>query len=192
MLRNFIVVLLFLPAVGLSQQRDGKKYRFRSIVSAGLILGESEANPLLQYSAGFAGERYFAGIGAGYDPYLFNSIPVFLDGRVNIGFEKNLFAYGMIGYNFPGKYDREDEVLEISDRMNGGIFLDAGIGYRIAAGKSHHLYVSAGYSHKENRRVQRFSGFCTGVFPCSDPVYILRSLYRYDRIIIKAGWEFGK
>lgn len=191
-MKTLLLFFCLAPLSLFSQKRKaGIKPGF--IVSSGIIAGEAEIKPLYQITGGIVFGRWFTGIGAGYDAYRFNTIPVFADCRVNMGNRKVVFGYAQTGYNFPaGNHHPEVEYAKVRDRLKGGFYADAGIGYRLRLGAGNHLLFSAGYSRLYILQEKAYSYPC-GIVPCSNSqftVYTYR--YNFNRVLVKAGWEWGR
>ena len=182
------IILLFLPLGLFAQNKKTSKPGWRMITATGLVTGESDTKPVFQLSGGIVYDRYFAGFGIGYDMYQFNSFPVFADWRMSFGKRKIGFIYTNGGYNIPGKYKEENDFSKTSDRLKGGFYIDAGIGYRIPLGALNRLSFSAGYSHKNIRQLKTF------VYPCLTgecPENIHEYKYSFGRIVARMSWELG-
>lgn len=189
-MRKLLLLIAFSLPCWLQAQE--KKARFHSILSPGIIIGQGEIKSMAQFSAGITYYQFYTGIGVGYDPYKFNSVPIYADWRVYIGRKRIGFLYGQLGYNIPGSYKKEEEFSKIGDRMKAGFYADAGIGFRIPAGPLHRFSFSAGYSYKEALRKKTYSYGC-GLVPCTtDNSFSFDYRYGFERIVVKAGWEFGK
>lgn len=191
-MKRMFIVFLLIPLFTFSQTGERAKPRFHSFVSSGIIAGQSLPKPLFQLSGGVSYNRYFTGIGIGYDNYRFNTVPVFADWRVNFGTKDVFFIYANAGYNFPGSYKEEQEGGKVSDRLKGNFYMDAGFGLRAPPGGSHRFFFSAGYSRKNVVLKKEYASNC-GLVPCATQQLQLHT-YRYElgRIMVKAGWEFGK
>jgi hypothetical protein len=188
MTKYLIIACLFFPLGVLSQDKKASGARWRAISSAGLIAGETDSRPMFQLSGGVVRTRHFAGVGVAYDMYRFNSFPVFADYRMDMGKKRMAFLYGHMGYNFPGDHKEEAEFSKLSDRVKGGFFMDAGIGYRVRLGTFHRLSFSAGYSRKDIRHIKTYTSYCiTG--NCPDNINELK--YSLGRMVAKMSWELG-
>jgi hypothetical protein len=188
-MKKLIILVLFLLPGFISGQETKGQLQWNAMASAGLLTGESDTKPFFQLSGGLRYNRFFTGIGAGYDTYEFNSIPVFADWRVNLGKKQMVFLYGNAGYNFPGQYSSEDEFSKTSDRLRGGIYFDAGIGYRIPLGNLHRLALSAGFSRKDITQRKVFVTPCL-VPPCPEDIHNYK--YNFNRLLARLSWEIGK
>lgn len=186
-MRKIAMILLLLPVISFSQKQAAGKIKPHTVLSSGMIAGQTGVKPLFQLSGGIGHDRFFTGIGAGYDAYKFNTVPVFADWRINFGNKKVVFVYAHAGYNFPAGNQEEDEAFKISEQTKGGFYMDGGIGYRLP-GILHRFSFSAGYSQKNVVQKKTYS-FC-GFVDCDQFTYTYR--YNSGRIMIKAGWEFGK
>ncbi|HKO80070.1 MAG TPA: hypothetical protein VJU78_06740 [Chitinophagaceae bacterium] len=183
-----ILFFFFLPLSLLAQNKKVSKPGWRMITAAGLVTGESDTKPVFQLSGGLVRDRYFAGIGIGYESYRFNSFPLFADCRMSFGKKRIGFLYANGGYNFPGHTKEETEFSKTSDRLKGGFYMDAGIGYRVRLGTFNKLSFSAGYSRKDIRHIKTF------VYPCFTgdcPDNIDEFKYSLGRMVAKMSWELG-
>jgi hypothetical protein len=184
-MKTLIIVILF-PAMVFAQD----KMKFHAITSIGVVAGESTAKPTFQFTPGIASKKYFAGIGVGYDAYRFYSYPLFVDGRYHFGNEGSGFVYAQGGYNFSGKnHNYYDDWSKTSDSFQGGLYFDAGLGYRIKIGGSNRILFSAGYSQKNLVNKVGYT------FPCFNPPCV-EEVYRYHyilgRISTRLSWEIGR
>lgn len=190
--RYIIVTLLFCSVIDHSSAQDGnKKLRLQSISSVGLLNGYAGHSLALQTILGANYQHSFVGAGVGVDYYRYRSIPLFIDMRHEFGKSKrNLFLYGDIGYNYEWVAKRKIEesfTYTLQHRFNGGLYYDAGIGYKFGFNKSDALLLSAGYTFKKLQS-EVGSGVCPVIGPCYDAVQTYR--YYLSRLVIKAGWRF--
>jgi hypothetical protein len=190
MKNKWLIIAVLLPLVSVSQQSKSKG-KIQTVTSVGFAAGESTAKPLFQVSGGWTFDRYYAGVGVGFDQYFTNSIPLFADGRFSFGRARWGFAYVNGGYNFTT--DKPDEKTIWSqtstNRLLGGFYMDAGLGYRIHIGTLHRLLISAGYSQKNVVRQTIYTNPCL-VAPCPETIVDYR--YKLGRIVTKVSWEFSK
>jgi len=190
MKNKWLIIAVLFPTLCFSQggQSRGK---MTAIASVGFAAGESTAKPLFQLSTGFSFDRWFTGIGFGLDQYSFNTFPLFTDWRMNFGKKTLGFLYANGGYNFPGKYNGNDNFIFIktTDKLLGGFYMDAGIGYRIRLNSLHRLLLSAGYSQKNVVSRITYAPQCL-VPPCPHDVY--NYSYQLGRIVTKISWEISK
>ncbi len=189
-MRLIWIAILLLPLTVCSQSIC--PCHFKSFVSVGAIGGQHEIKTMTQLSGGVTYDQgmFYTGIGVGIDPYRFNSVPLFADVRINFGKKKNGFVYGNLGYNIP--YDNNSEenpfAFKITDRFHGGVYTDAGIGYRLRVKGKGRLLLSAGHSYKRISNVQttRYIWCPT----CDIEKFTYR--YSFNRIVAKLSLEFGK
>jgi len=189
-MRTIAIILLFLPVGMLAQNKKTGKTGWRSITGAGFVAGESGVKPVFQLSGGIKYNRYFTGIGLGYDSYQFDAFSLFADWRMSFGKKQLLFAYATPGYAIPEKYKSHGEDFR-KDRMKGGFYMDAGFGYRIPISILHRLSFSAGYIRKSVSHKIKY------IYPCGTPcveipptIYVNR--FKYGLITTRLSWELGK
>ena len=154
----------------------------------GLLEGSTGTSFQFQTINGMRFNQWFAGVGIGYDRYRIRSVPLFLDLRWSLFKKPNTpFVYADAGYNFDWPEDRDKDDWLKSD-FSGGMYYDAGIGYRIGIGKKQGVVFSGGFSFKKitEKRETRiwcdFPPFCGGSESTVD-----RYDFKLRRISIKAG-----
>ncbi len=180
-----------LPLSIVAQEKNSAKKNFRSIVSAGVAGGQTGIAPVFDVSGGISYGRHFTGIGVGFDSYQFDAFPLFADWRIGLGRKQSLFAYATPGYTIPERHKNEEEPFRV-DRMQGGLFFDAGFGYRIPINHLHRISFSAGYRHKALSHEITYNNIC-GTVPCTETaptIYV--NHYKYGLITTRVSWELGK
>jgi hypothetical protein len=178
--------MLFLLAVtfGVCGKAQDKKIRFHSINSAGLLIGKSNTDMMLQTLNGIAYKNYFSGIGFGIDYYHYNSYPLFFDQQICFGKKKSAFIYGDLGYNFTAKNKPGKDIYYYNTyHFSGGVFTGVGVGTKIKFAKSNFFLLSIGYSYKELNLKIGTNGPADGVDYSS---------YKFGngRIVLKGGVDF--
>jgi hypothetical protein len=182
------------PLALAAQKNQSVKPGWRMITAAGFSAGEAGTGAVFQLSGGITYKSYFAGVGMGYDKYEYKSFPLFANLQMGFGKRQLLFVYAMPGYTFRGKYSKEPgfDWRKVEEKMKGGFYADAGIGYKIPLGLHHRLAFSAGYVRKSMFHEKKYIPLCNGE-PCPDTnpdFYTYR--YKYGLITIKLGWEWGR
>ena len=186
-MKKLLFVLWFMPLTLLAQENENLFFKWSTFGSAGLTVGQSGGKPIFQLSSGINYNRFFTGIGVGYDNYEFNTIPVFADWRWRFGKKESGFIYAIGGYNFPAKNKDIFEWAKISDKLNGGIYFDFGIGGGLAVSKSNRILFSAGFTRKAIRQQKIFVYPCFN--NCDEELYRLK--YSFGRLTAKLSWELG-
>lgn len=188
------IIILFWPMWLFGQERKmNGKPGWRSIATAGIAAGESGASPVIQLSGGMTYRRFFTGIGFGYDGYGYNSFPLFTNWNMDIGKRRLVFVYAMPGYNIPGKFTKEvSSFRTVIEKQVGGLYMDAGIGYRVPIGIFQRLSFSAGYSRKSIRHEKIYTTICGELGPCTESGEKYRYRYHYGRLTTRLSWEIGK
>lgn len=167
-----------------------QKLFLRSISNIGLLNGSKSSSISLQTMLGASLRGTFAGVGTGIDYYRFRSIPLFFDLRHEFGkSQRNIFVYGDIGYNYDWLTEKNKESYNFfaTAKYKGGIYYDAGIGYKISFKNRDALLISTGYSVKKIRS-EVSAPFCPFAGPCSQETE--KYIYTMQRLMIKAGWSF--
>jgi hypothetical protein len=189
---NWLFVAALFPVLSFAQDKSPVS-SLNTVVSLGMAAGESAAKPLVQVASGLYYDRHYVGLGIGVDQYNFKSIPLFADWKLGVGKSRLAFLYLDGGYNFPydnsSKHSNGVDFFKTSDEFSGGLYVDAGLGYRIRLNSSDRLLISAGYSQKN---ISNSIGY---TYPCWSPPCI-EEIYKYHynlgRIMAKLSWEFGR
>lgn len=181
---KMICVWLFMAIIS-SNAFAQKKLKFNSINMGGIAIGQRETKGVVETINGVNYKKWFAGIGIGYDACHYKTIPLFLDIRRYVDNQNKLFIYADAGYNFPDKNTPGSEVYYYNSfHFTGGIFTDAGIGYKIKFSKNKYFILTAGYSNKKlDNKVVIIT--CPFIPPCFENIYHYD--YSFDRIVLKAG-----
>ena len=171
-----------------------QKARLQSISNIGLLEGSNGSFFSLQTILGVKFNKSFAGIGVGLDYYRFRSIPLFVDLRQEFGKSPNaVFVYGDIGYNFDWltDEDRRETAFATNANFKGGLYYDAGIGYKYAVTSKQALLFSFGYAYKKIKLDDQVRGVCIGG-NCPPATQTETQVYKYSmpRWVVKAGWWF--
>ena len=185
---KWLIIAMLFPVFSFSQN-SAPKGELAAITSVGIAGGESIAKPLFQVTTGVNFHTWFVGLGGGADQYRFESYPVFADWRLNFGKQQVGFVYANAGYHFPSHSKATDDEFLTTDKLQGGFYMDAGVGYRVKLGALHRLLFSAGYSQKDVKNTVGFTFPCL-VPPCPEEIYNYQ--YRLGRVVAKLSWEFGK
>ena len=191
-MKKLLFLLLLLPFIGSSQEKKKDKWGWRTITTVGMISGEQGTKELLQLSGGVTYDRFYVGAGAGYDPYVIRTIPIFADLRYDALKSKAGFVYANLGFSKILDDDEQPGFLQSKNETNGKFYFDIGAGYKIRLGGMHKLIFSAGYSQKEVRVEKEYLSPCW-MLPCNEPepsIFVYD--YTFGRIIIKLAWELGR
>ncbi len=188
-MKKLMLLLLLMPALLYGQEQTKEHSEWRVGTAVGFSSGQSATAPLYQVVGGKVFDRYFAGIGIGYDQYEFNTIPLFVEAKRSFGLRQLPFIYVDAGYNLPGRYRFEEATFKQVDRVEGGIYFDAGLGFNIPLKAGNLLGVSAGYSHKQVTNLQRFVYACN--CPSGDRIDEYRYAYKFNRVLLKIFWEIN-
>ncbi len=169
----------------ISAQNKNTGYRFHSINNVGLLNGSNSVDASLQTINGFKKGSLFAGVGVGFDYYLYRTVPVFIDLRYEFGKNKNkFFVYADGGINFEWVKDYVNHWNNRSYDFHNGLYTDAGFGYLVEKKNGNALVLSLGHSQKRLKETITFLDWRTGVWETEI------NRYRLNRIILKAGWRF--
>lgn len=194
-MKKISLFILLLPVLAVAQvKKEQRKPAFTTITNAGFVAGESGVKLIGQLSAGVSFNRYFTGIGVGFDPYRFNSMPLFLDTRVSFNRTKTAFLYFNPGYNFSVLNKNKKEPFKIGEDVKGGLYMETGIGYRVKLNNKNRLSLVGGYSYKRITQYKKYGYPICGIAGCTtgDWFESYKYPYKFGRIIFKMSWEMGK
>ncbi|HYF30677.1 MAG TPA: hypothetical protein VD993_06135 [Chitinophagaceae bacterium] len=191
-LLKVLIAAIAFPAM-LEAQEPAKKANgcgcnFSSINQAGFLEGQSPMAFQLQTINGFKYKNWFAGIGLGLDRYRIRSVPLFFDLRWNLFNNPNTpFVYGDIGGHFPWVMDK-DKSEWMTSNFKGGLYYDAGFGYRLGIGKNRGIVFSGGFSLKKMRETRYPRIWCEAPF-CTQPAAVDPEVFNFKlrRFSFKAG-----
>ncbi len=189
--RKLIVItgLLVLTLAGAAQNKP-VKFKFSSVNSVALAVGEQSTDGVLQTVNGLQKGKWFAGIGMGLDYYLYRTAPVFVDVRREFGEKKNKpFVYADAGWNIawvqkyfnimPSIWNGNQE-----NTFHNGFYSDVGVGVALGVKHEQAFIMSLGYSFKGMRETRTY----TWGLPELEQKEEFK--YNFNRIMIKLGWKF--
>ena len=164
--------------------------KFQSSLQAGSLFGQAGSKPASTISTinGIKIKQWFTGIGVGIDYYgAKRSVPLFAAVQKNLSSKVNtFFLYGNAGYNFAWLKDDEKIKNVAYSKQVGGLFYDAGIGYKIKIFRNNYFGLSAGYSFKQVK--EQYTGRC---WFCENYVPPLqKDNYKFRTVAVKINWWF--
>jgi len=190
MIRKYIVMILVVIS-SLNKTNGQDKVTLQSISSVGLLNGSKSSAISLQTILGAGFRHTFLGVGVGLDYYRFRTIPLFVDLRHEFGTRKrSVFLYGDLGHNYDWLTQKNIEEVNFTYMLNnfgGGLYYDAGVGYKFGFKNSDALIFSAGYTYKKIKN-EVGSGMCPINGICYDYVQTYR--FYLSRLVLKMGWRF--
>jgi hypothetical protein len=199
MFRIKILVYLILLIVKLNtalaqQQTLSNPWSFQSMVTVGLLEGQTGSSFQLQTINGARFKSWFAGIGLGLDYYRIRTIPLFVDIRKEFGKSKDkFFIYADGGVSFCWATDMQKSDYLPNQQFHNGFYSDLGLGYKTAVGKSSALLISLGYSYKKASESYVLPYY---YYQGYYPTYMMQNgsndqiNYSLNRLSMKIGWEF--
>jgi len=190
---KYFFLMLILPVTLVSfGQKKNAAYKFHSINNISLVNGDNEVSAGLQSINGFQKGDLFAGVGIGFDYYLYRTVPLFADFRYQFGKTKNkFFAYADGGVNFDWvEEEYNDGPIFIWDgsrntsEFHNGAYTDVGLGYMVGTKKGGGLVLSLGHSYKSLEKTISYQDWRTQE--------TITDVYNYNlnRIVLKVGWKF--
>ncbi len=190
MVKKYIITIstvCFIAMASVAQKKQEKKFIFSSRVSVGLLEGEFNNALQLQTIQGWNGGKWFMGMGAGLDYYMFRSVPLFLSFKRDLKpGNRGFFAQADIGLNAP--WARNPWIDEAGHDLNGGLYWQGGLGYAANLGsKKNQLMINLGYSYKHLTELTQTTVFCINP-PC--PSIVEKYNYHLRRLSLAIGWHF--
>ncbi|MFH1119376.1 MAG: hypothetical protein V1775_06095 [Bacteroidota bacterium] len=167
---------------------DLKKSGYYNQSTLALLLGEGQdgfqPKPSLTMVNGWQwNQRFFAGVGLGYEHYDRGVMPLFADAKMMLG--SGLFSPFFsfrIGYSFPVEKQEQTDYYGNVIETYGGILLNPEAGVSIAAGSKNAFILSIGYNYQElSFRESIYNGWNN---------YDKRVFTNYNRISVKLGFIF--
>jgi hypothetical protein len=175
----FATVIFFYAKAGAQKKHA---VVFNSYNAAGFVAGKLPVTFAAQTENGIQFKHWFIGAGFGIDNYYRQTLPLF--GAIKKEFPlkvNSLFLYANAGGNLVAK-NKEIKNTFSNVSTKGGLYLDAGIGYKIKAGKSSGFYFSLGNTLKELKQTEASAD---GGF-----TYTYLTENKFSRISFKMGFQF--
>lgn len=187
--RNYITLISLLFLLSAKSQQLTKvspAIKFQSNLQSGILIGQKGSEPAFVINAvnGVQAATWFAGIGVGIDYYEKRTIPLFINVEKNLSAKaKAFFLYGSAGYNFAWLKDNE-KIQYVEKYDAGGLFYEAGAGYKFTIFSKMHIGFSAGYCYKQLKE-KYITSILIEWLPNTPPP---DNNYEYRRIAIKFNW----
>jgi hypothetical protein len=145
----------FLFAEGQTKKKVANQNKFTSMLQLGILEGQADKSyGQLQLVNGIQKNAWFYGLGLGIDYYASKrSIPLFVDIRRDFKKGKKApFIYADAGYNFSWLRDKDKINFWGGDyKQQGGMYYEAGLGYRFVLKNNMSMGFSGGYSFKHQK-----------------------------------------
>jgi hypothetical protein len=184
----FITLWVFLPGINSITAQTGKpRLKFSSVNEAGLIMGDKGEALALQTINGIRKDKWFAGLGVGFDFYGQRTIPLFFNYRRDFFTNRNTpFIYASGGLDFAWINTTQKTQLGIV-RSSPGYYYDAGAGWKMAGKNGRGFLLSLGYTLKQ---VKYKTPYYT-IFAPPQPGEELYNHYNYlfRRLVVKIGFQ---
>ncbi|HEY0611807.1 MAG TPA: hypothetical protein VGD35_19180 [Chitinophaga sp.] len=152
---------------------------FYGIMEAGIQFGEDQGAILRAIGGYRFAWQWQAGVGIGLDDYSVQSAPVFADIRYDFSRkDQTLFVYTGAGASIPWP-TKSQKGLEEPAKKTPGLYLHAGLGYKIRMKHNRSLHIAAGYAHAEMDIEYEWEGRTYRTYN-----------YSYNRVTIALGYSF--
>ena len=188
---SIILSLSFLLVNAQQINEKNSSAKFTSIIQLGILEGDAgKTFGQIQLVNGFQQNAWFYGLGVGIDYYgSKRSIPLFVDVKRNLKKgNKTPFVFADGGYNVSWLRDSEKSYIGGRNyKPTGGMYYEAGIGYKFILKNKLAFGFSAGYSFKEQHET-----FPTSIIPLPANVHIDYSDYnnKFKRLSVKINYSF--
>lgn len=191
-----ILSLSFLLVSAQTKKKNDSGSKFTSIIQLGILEGDAgKTFGQLQFVNGIQKDAWFYGLGVGIDYYgSKRSIPLFVDVKRNLkSGNKTPFVFADAGYNVSWLRDSEKSYIWGTNyKPTGGLYYEAGIGYKFILKNNLAFGFTAGYSFKEQKETY---GNTLIIEPPADgqPYYnppLDSYHYKFRRISIKFNCSF--
>lgn len=183
---RFSMLLLLLSGMQLPGKCQRSPVQFRPSVQIGIAQGENHNGLVLQSTAGVQKGTWFAGVGLGYDGYVYKSLPLFGEVRKFWGQKQVFYIYGSSGYNFSISDKPTDDLNYYkSYDFSGGVYTNFGVGFSEPISKKTSVLFSVGHTYKK-LHADMFNYVCNTCSPLPPDHFI----FGYGRIEFKTGILF--
>ena len=186
-MRKFIICCLLLgQCLCTNAQSHTFPLVFSSINNVALVVGESRNALTIQSKNGLKKDRWFAGIGTGFDFYAKRTIPLhFSLQRDFFAKPQKLFVYADAGINF--RWLESTDYLKKSSTSTPGLYYEWGLGCKIKFKNTTALLFSAGYNLKQVKEKVNPYWFNPNR-PINEDDYEKYNYY-FRRIVIRLGLQ---
>lgn len=185
-------ILTIIAVLGVAGVQAQGSLRFQSQNYIGLLEGDNGSAFQFNTINGVQKGTWFAGLGTGFDWYLYRSVPLFLSVNKDWKPSNRTFFFSLDGgINFPWVDDERERTPWndfITDEFKPGFFWGAGIGYKAGLkNKKDALILNLGYSFKQLKEEQTVPRPCINP-PC--PTTTDYYNYKTNRVSVRLGWQF--
>ncbi len=194
---SIIFSLSFLLATAQTKKKNNSGSKFTSIIQLGILEGDAgKTFGQLQLVNGVQKDAWFYGLGVGIDYYGYKrSVPLFIDVKRDLRKgNKTPFVFADAGYNFSWLRAGEKNIIwDMDYKASGGLYYEAGLGYKFILKNKITIGFSAGYSFKHQKETYGTTLLIEApIFP--QPYYYNPPVNSYDykfrRISIKFNCSF--
>ena len=194
---SIILSLSFLLVNAQQINEKNSSAKFTSIIQLGILEGDAgKTFGQIQLVNGIQQNAWFYGLGVGIDYYgSKRSVPLFVDVKRDLRKgNKTPFVFADAGYNFSWLRAGEKNIIwDMDYKASGGLYYEAGLGYKFILKNKITIGFSAGYSFKHQKETYGTTLLIEApIFP--QPYYYNPPVNSYDykfrRISIKFNCSF--
>lgn len=193
---SIILSLSFLLVTAQTKRKNNSGSKFTSVIQLGILEGDAgKTFGQIQSVNGIQQNAWFYGLGVGIDYYgSKRSIPLFVDVKRDLRKgNKTPFVFADGGYNVSWLRDSEKSYIGGRNyKPTGGMYYEAGIGYKFILKNKLAFGFSAGYSFKQQKETYGNILLIEAPFP---PPYNYKPPvdsydYKFRRISVKFNCSF--
>ncbi len=185
---TIIFLTTFCNATSQQLSKAVSAVKFQSSLQTGILMGQKGSSAALSINTinGVQYKTWFGGIGLGLDYYgLKRTVPLFVSIQKELHAKPSTwFWYADGGYDFPWLKDNQKLQYMATYKANGGLFYEAGGGYKFTVFNKTHLGLTAGYSFKQVK--EKYTPPCNWCEWNTPVEQITTSDFR--RITLKLNW----
>lgn len=162
---------------------------YRSYNYVGVVAGQSKSAYQVLTTHGANYEGWYLGLGTGIDDYRNRTIPVFISALKEVLPKNNMFININAGTQFLWSDKERNQIWgAVAQKAYPGFFGEAGLGYRLQAGKEGQgILFGTYYSYKYFKEKFEVPQICTNP-PCNTSSEYVRS--QFSRWAFKVGFVF--
>ena len=188
---QFLFLFVLVQTIAFAQSSPVKKQKssFCFQLYGGILEGHNGTSWQAHTIGGIRKQKWFGGLGAGFDHYFYRSLPFFISlNRYLKAGNNSFFLQADGGINYAWSPDLLIRGNELSDRLHPGFYWSGGAGFSASLGKRNAFLLNVSYSYKQLKETKELVNFCPNP-PCEPS----KEEYNYHlrRISLRIGWLFG-
>ncbi len=188
----FIILVILITADKLEAQENnsnekGRINRFHSFNTIHILNGSTTTSVAINTVNGFQFNKFFCGIGTGFDYYYHTTVPLFLEARLDLVKAKGkLQLFGNGGLSIPFSSQNENFESKTGPYKTGSLY-GAGLDYLVPI-KKEAIIVGVAFSNKQVIQMVD-NNIWNPVLNKVENIPI-EEKYSLNRIAVRIGWMF--